>query len=129
MKTTFNGLESLFLKQEVIVHADYDYPVLIFILGCMFMGFMVAICDLLVYFFHKKSILKVEHGLKNTFLLLLFWPFGACIIGFIGIALKVFLISIGACVLVGLSWPFIFAKFAEKAGKEAIKNDPEPEQQ
>ncbi|NNG44980.1 hypothetical protein HJP15_19000 [Pseudoalteromonas sp. NEC-BIFX-2020_002] len=129
MKTTIDGLESLFLKQEVIVHADYDYPVLIFMLGCMLMGLIVAICDLFVYLFFKKSILKVEHGLKNTLLLLLFWPVGAFFIGFLGIALKVFLISIGACVLVGLSWPFIFAKFAEKAGKEAIKNDPEPEQQ
>lgn len=128
MKTTINGLESLFLKQEVIVNTDYDYPVLIFALGCMLVGLIVAVCDLLVYLFHKKSILKVEHGLKNTTLLLLFWPLGACIIGFLGIALKVFLISIGACVLVGLSWPFIFAKLAEKAGKEAIKNDPEPEQ-
>lgn len=129
MKTTINGLESLFLKQEVIVHADYDYPVLIFMLGCFLMGLLVAICDLFVYLFFNKSILKVEHGLKNTLLLLLFWPVGACFIGFLGIALKVFLISIGACVLVGLSWPFIFAKIAEKAGEEAIKNDPEPEQQ
>lgn len=129
MKTTFNGLESLFLKQEVIVNADYDYPVLIFILGCLIVGFIVAVCDFLVYLFHNKSILKVEHGLKNTLLLLLLWPIGASVIGFLGIALKVFLISIGACVLVGLSWPLIFSKLAEKAGKEAIKNDPEPEQE
>lgn len=127
MDSILDGLQIMFFKLEIVSSATHDDSVLIFAFGCMIIGILAVIVDCCAYFTVSKSPLKLKHGLK-TVVYLLAWAIGAFVIGLLGQFLKIFVVSLAACVFVGLTWPVMFAKMVEKASNQKMDNDPEPEQ-
>jgi hypothetical protein len=127
MEAILKGLEVMFFKLEVVSKATNDSAVLVFALGCMIVGIVAVVIDCCSYYTINKSPLDLKHGNK-TVVYLFAWALGAFFIGLLGQFLKIFVVSLGACVVVGLAWPVMFGKMVEKANKQKMANEQEPEQ-
>ncbi|EJL6262092.1 hypothetical protein NMS06_003325 [Vibrio cholerae] len=127
MDSILDGLEKMFFKLEVVSASTHDNSVLIFSFGCMIIGLLAVVVDCCAYYTLSRSPLELKHGVK-TIVYLFAWSIGAFVIGLLGQFLKIFVVSLAACVFVGLAWPVMFAKMVEKANKQKMASDPEPEQ-
>ena len=113
----------MFLKLQVVNADENSIAVLVFSVGCGIIGILAVLLDASLYFLHRKSLLKLRHG-WYTLLFLIAWCVGAMIIGLVGQMLKIFLVSLSACVVVGFAWPVLFTKILEKA-KKGDADEPE----
>lgn len=127
MDSIIDGLKKLFFNLEVVTSSTHENAVLIFSIGCMIVGVLVVLVDCCAYYTGTRSALGLKHGTK-TIAYLIAWSVGAFVIGLLGQFLKIFVVSLAACLLVGISWPVLFAKMVENANKQKMKDDPEPEQ-
>ena len=123
MQEVIDGLLTMFLRLEVVNADENSLAVLVFSAGCGIIGVLAVMLDGAFFLLQGKSLLKLKHG-WNTLLFLAAWALGAMIIGFVGQLLRIFLVSLSACVMVGFSWPVVFTKILEKA-KEGQMMEPE----
>lgn len=129
MEAYLDGLNQMLLRLEVVSIADNPSAVLVFATGCAIVGTSAVFLDLAFYTLRDQSLLKLEHGKKNTILFLAAWAFGSFIMGYIGQLAKIFQVTLLACVLVGFSWPLLFTGLLEKLRENEIDMEGEPEQQ
>lgn len=103
----------MLIKLEVIPADSNEYAVLIFAIGCAFIGLLAVFADLCFYLIRNQSLLGVKHGYKESIVFMVAWSFGAFIIGYVGQVLAIFQVNLLACATVGLSWPVVFVKIIE----------------
>src|SRR5210317_1338531 len=105
-----DGLINLFLNFQIVTREENQYAVLIFAIGCGLIGALAVVLDLMMYLVRERSLLNIRHGLSSTVVFFFAWGIGALIMGYLGLMLNIFLVSVTACALVGLGWPVMFVK-------------------
>jgi hypothetical protein len=123
MDNLINGLSQMFLGLKVVTLVNNPQAVLVFSVGCAIVGAFTVVLDLSLYFLRGQSILKLNHG-KLSFFFLIAWSFGAFIIGWVGQLSNIFLVSLSACVFVGVAWPVVFTKILKMAEESQSQKEP-----
>ena len=91
--------------------AHHRSDLLIFAVGCAFMGITVVLLDWIVFSVQKKSILQLSYtSAWGTTRLFLLWGIGAGLGGFLGSAANILTLSRLGCISVGVAWPLILPR-------------------
>lgn len=123
MDQIIDGLYQMFFELKVVNIEANPKAVLVFAFGCAIVGVFAVLLDISLFFLRGQSLLKLKHG-KNSILFIILWSFGAFVIGVVGQMAKIFLVSLSACVFIGMSWPIILNKILKIAEEAQSKNDP-----
>ncbi len=128
MEEFFSGLVRLLLRFEVLSLADNEFAVLIFAMGCAFIGLLIVVADLSFFLIRGDSLLRLQHSLRNTLIFALAWAVGAFIIGYIGQMARIFQVSLLACATVGIAWPVVFTKLLDRLRQPSDVQTPTDEE-
>ena len=91
-----------------------DSRFFIFALTSMLFGFICLLIDFLSYLTTKKSFLNIKY-LKSNWFIFITWSLGALFVGYVGAIVELLDIEeIKTAFIVGVSWPFIFSKWAKE---------------
>lgn len=123
-----DALLELFLGESGIIPPTYEgSAILLFAVCCTIMSILVIILDRISYSVLERSYLNLSYGKKisTTIRLVFLWSIGAGIGGYFGASFNIFEITRNACVMAGISWPFILPRLIESFSIEQIKQKEE----
>ena len=124
MELILVGLDQMFFQLQVVKIEENEKAVLIFVIACAIFGTLAVILDLAFWKIKERSVLQLEHGFKNTLIILFFWAIGAALIGYIGQIVNLFQVSLTGAVTVGFGWPVLFTNLLEEVNSKMQSKEP-----
>lgn len=125
MGTIKDGLYQLFFQLKVVTLAENDGAVAVFVIACTIVGALAVLLDLTFFILKGRSLLSLKYNLKNTFIFLLLWSFGAGVMGLLGQLFNIFQVSLVSTVVVGFSWPLLFTRIMQNVKEKEQTAEPE----
>lgn len=127
MDNLLAGLTLIFFDLKIVDHTNNNNPVLVFSVACSIIGAIAVALDLAFYFLRGRFLLELNHG-KLTLVFFISWAFGALVMGWVGQMANIFVVSVGAAIVVGFTWPVILTKYMKEKAREELSDEPEQEQ-